>query len=89
MDISTGMDMAQVCSLANQMSEEAAEIDSLIHTLTSEIDSAPWMGRDRERFVNEWRQRHAASLHRVADGLSGAAREANEYVRRQDEASRA
>lgn len=89
MDISTGMDMLQVRSLVNQMNEESAEIDSLIHTLSAEIESAPWMGRDRERFLEEWRQRHAASLHRVADGLSGAAREANDYIRRQEEASRA
>lgn len=88
MDISSGMDLLQVRSLVNQMNDEAADIQALISTLTADIQSAPWKGRDRERFVNEWRQRHAASLQRVVDGLSGAAREANDYVCRQDEASR-
>lgn len=83
----TGMDIGQIRSLARQMQAEAASIRESIQSLTALVESAPWRGPDRSRFVEEWASRHVAGLRRVADSLEGASRQANEYARRQEWAS--
>ncbi len=83
------MDIGQVRNLANQMNKEAADIQAMLRTLSAQIDGAPWKGNDRQRFVGEWSNRHAAALQRVVNSLQAAAREANEYARRQEWASKA
>lgn len=88
MNAFTGMDIAQVRSLARQMSDEAIEIRRLLQALTHELEGAPWDGVDRQRFVSEWNSRHAKALDRVERSLRDAAAQANEYARRQEAASR-
>ena len=84
----TGMDIWQVRSLARQLGSEANDIRGLIGSLTADVQGAPWRGTDRERFVSTWAEVHARALHRVADGLDDAAREADDYADRQEAASR-
>ena len=84
----SGMDIGQVRSLARQMHQDAADMEREIGTLTSQIDSALWSGQDRERFTSQWRHQHVAALRRVVSGLENASRQAYEYARRQEEASR-
>jgi hypothetical protein len=83
------MDIGQVRSLAKQMHQDAAEINSQIGSLTSVIEGAAWSGKDREMFARQWRDTHVAALRRVASSLESASDQAFEYARRQEEASRA
>lgn len=85
----TGMDIAQIRALADQMDRRASEIDALLARLTRLVNGDFWAGADRERFVGEWRDRHAAGLRRIADGLQEASKHAREQARRQEWASRA
>lgn len=84
----TGMDIAQVRTLAREMTQEAAEIQSMLQSLTAQLTAVPWSGLDRERFLDEWRLRHVAKLRQVEQSLRDAAAQATEYARRQENASR-
>lgn len=85
----TGMDIAQVRSLSKKMRTEADDIDRQVTHLTAQIESAPWRGQDRERYVDEWRSHHAMGLKQAAEALRGAASEASKYADQQEWASKA
>jgi hypothetical protein len=82
------MDIGQIRTLARQMHQDAADINSQIAGLTSQIESAPWSGIDREDFTRRWRETHVAALRRVVSSLEDASKHAFEYARLQEEASR-
>ena len=84
----SGMDIGQVRNLSRQLERESNEIRNTLAQLTSQLESAPWKGSDRERFIGEWKSRHFAALQRVADGLATASRHAAEFANRQEAASR-
>lgn len=85
----TGMDIGQIRALADQMRREAAGIEQMLTTLTSELEGVPWRGQDRQMFLDEWRVRHVASLRRVVESLESAACQASEHARQQEWASKA
>jgi hypothetical protein len=82
----TGMDIAQVRNLARAMNAEAESIVAMAHRLSGRIESAPWVGNDKDRFVEGWRS-HAAALIRVADALRAAAKSASAHADMQEWAS--
>lgn len=83
----TGMDIAQVRSLARLMVRGCVDLRGLIRDLTLEVEQAPWRGPDRDRFVEQWRGHHVVRLSRVAEGLESAAEDASAHARRQEEVS--
>lgn len=85
----SGMDISQIRSMAKSLDGKADEIRTLVDQLTAEVERASWAGRDRDRFVDEWRARHAAGLRRVADNLDQAARQARDHAAAQERVSRA
>ena len=85
----SGMDISQIRSMARDMDRKADEIRSLIDGLSGQVEVAAWAGGDRERFVQEWRTRHAVALRRVADNLDVAARHARDHAADQERVSRA
>lgn len=85
----SGMDISQIRSMARSMDGKADEMRRLVDQLTGEVERASWAGQDRERFVDEWRQRHAVALRRVADNLDEAARQARIHADAQERVSRA
>ncbi|MCU1498140.1 MAG: hypothetical protein JWM47_2093 [Acidimicrobiales bacterium] len=85
----SGMDVAQIRSLAGRMRTEAGEIEGLIHSLTGRLSGVAWKGQDRERFISEWQLRHVVALRRVADGLQNASAQADQHADQQEWASRA
>lgn len=85
----SGMDIAQVRELARRMDSEAGQISDLVNRVSTQLEGAEWVGRDREVFLEQWRAGHAGKLRRVVDGLHEASRQANEYANRQEWASRA
>lgn len=84
----SGMDISQIRSMARTMDGKADEMRTLVDQLTVEVERASWVGQDRERFVDEWRQHHAAALRRVADNLDEAARQARDHANQQERVSR-
>ena len=84
----SGMDIGQIRDLSRQLDRESREIRNTLAQLTSQLESAPWKGTDRERFISEWKSRHFAALQRVADGLATASRDTAAYANRQEAASR-
>jgi len=85
----TGMDISQIRSMARSMDGKADEIRRLVDQLTVEVDRASWIGRDRDTFVETWRNQHAAALRRVADNLDEAAVQARDHATAQEQVSRA
>lgn len=87
--ILTGMDVAQVRSLARLMWDEASDIEKESGLLTQQIEAAPWVGKDRNDYLSEWQNTHVSALRNVAGALKDASRSATRYADQQDAASRA
>ena len=85
----TGMDIGAVRQLSTQMNAKAGEIRTITQQLTSALESAPWVGPDRERFVGEWQSQHVAALNNVIQGLEAAAQTAQRNAQEQESASNA
>ncbi len=83
----TGMDIAAVRQLAQQMKTKADEIRSLSQQLTGQLQNTQWVGPDRDRFTNDWQSQHMAALSRVAEGLDAASQAAIQNANQQEQAS--
>ena len=57
--------------------------------LTHQLESAQWVGPDRDHFVSEWNGTHVPALRNVVTGLQDAAQLAMGNVRAQQAASQA
>jgi uncharacterized protein YukE len=85
----TGMDIAAVRALSTQMTHSASEIQQLCSQLTSQLQSASWVGPDREHFVGDWQSTHVTQLTQVVNALNEAAQRANQNALEQENASNA
>ena len=85
----TGMDIAAVRQLANQMTTKAGEIRTIMQQLTTALQSTQWVGPDRERFVGDWQSQHVTALNNVIQGLEAAAQNATRNAQEQETASNA
>jgi len=85
----TGMDIAQVRQLSQQLNTKAEEIRNIMNTLTNALQGAQWVGPDRERFVGEWQSQHCSALNTVIQGLEAASQTANKNAQEQEAASNA
>ena len=83
----TGMDIQAVRSLAVQFQNKAGEIDALRQQLTAQLDSTPWIGRDRDRFHSDWMGQYTSSLNQVAEALRQASQRATQNANEQEQAS--
>ncbi|WP_285243763.1 hypothetical protein [Pseudarthrobacter sp. fls2-241-R2A-127] len=64
-----GADISQLRALAKAADQAASLLSSRAGTLHSQIQSAPWKGRDGERFRQEWSGSHRPSLDKVVASL--------------------
>lgn len=85
----TGMDIGGVRQLAGQMDQRAEEIRTLMGQLTNALQSAQWVGPDREHFLGDWQGTHCAQLNAVIQGLTEAANRARLNAQQQEQASNA
>lgn len=83
----TGMDIAQVRTLASQLDHAATEIQQLAQSLTSKLQGTPWVGPDRERFLADWTGHHQSQLNQVVHALQEAARRATANANEQEQVS--
>jgi hypothetical protein len=83
----TGMDIPAVQQLGRDLNAAAGEIQQLIGRLTPQITGAPWVGPDRERFVNDWTSQHVSQLNIVIRALEDASHAAMANASQQEQAS--
>ena len=82
-----GMVVEEVQQLSAQFNRSADEIQQLVNTLTSKINSASWVGPDRDRFVNDWTSQHVPQLNAVMHALQNAGNLAQQNAQQQATAS--
>lgn len=82
-----GMDIGAVRNLAGQLMAKADEIDSIANTLTTQLDSAQWVGPDATAFRGDWVSVHRAQLTTVANALRDASNRATTNANQQEQAS--
>jgi len=85
----TGMDIDRVRQLAAALKSKAEEIRGIQNYLTGQLNDAPWMGADRERFLGEWTSQHCTALNNVIQGLEAASQTATMNAAQQESASNA
>jgi uncharacterized protein YukE len=71
-----GMDVDQIRTLGNQMQQKADEIKQIAQAISSQLQSAQWMGPDAERFRSDWQGQHVTALNNVAEAVRGAGQSA-------------
>lgn len=84
-----GLDVQQVRQLSTQLNQKAADIDSILSTLTNALNSTQWEGPDANQFRNEWSGQHTSSLRHVAEALRDAASRASQNATAQEQTSNA
>lgn len=84
-----GADISQLRALAKAADQAAALLSSRAGSLHSQIQSAPWKGRDGERFRQEWSASHRPSLDKVAASLRENSRILMQHADEQEKASTA
>jgi hypothetical protein len=87
MPVTSGMDVNAVRELAVHMENSSGQIEQLQAALSSALESTPWLGPDRERFLGEWRSGHVTQLMNVANSLREAAIVARKNADEQEAAS--
>lgn len=82
-----GMDPEAVRAFANQLSNDAEQIDNIINTLTGQLHGVQWTGADATRFRGDWDGTYRPQLHSVSNALRDAANVANSNAAQQEQAS--
>lgn len=82
-----GMDVEAVRQLAIQLDNKATDIDSIMSTLNSKLNSTDWVGSDATNFRNDWSSVHMTNLRNVSNALKDAAKSARTNADDQDTAS--
>ena len=82
-----GMDVSAVRQLAMQMTRHGEAIQELMRSLTSALEAAPWVGPDRDRFINTWLTSQCPQMDAVAGCLIESAQLAASKAMLQEQAS--
>lgn len=83
-----GADVAALRDLSWLLRRKQHEIEASHRRLAAIVDSMPWIGIDRDRFVDDWRRMHSPALMAIITELSQASGETAAHADRQEHASR-
>jgi hypothetical protein len=83
----TGMDVAGVRQLSQQLTSSAADIRQIVQQLTGQLQNTQWVGPDQQRFISDWEGQHVAALNQVTTALEDAGRLAGQNADQQEQAS--
>jgi hypothetical protein len=86
--ITSGMDVAQVRQLAIAMKSAAEDISRIGTTITSKLNSTPWVGPDQKRFESDWNGHQRQQITQLATALNDASQKATKNAQEQEQASR-
>jgi uncharacterized protein YukE len=81
-----GLDPEEMTALSRNMRSEAAKIDAAAKSLDGRLRGVWWKGKDAEKFKGEW-QSHRKALAQVSEALNTAARQIDQNVSQQQQAS--
>jgi uncharacterized protein YukE len=81
-----GLDPEEMTALSRNMRSEAAKIDSAAKSLDGRLRGVWWKGKDAEKFKGDW-QAHRKTLAQVSEALNAAARQIDQNVSQQQQAS--
>ncbi|HHV20445.1 MAG TPA: hypothetical protein GXZ30_02740 [Propionibacterium sp.] len=84
-----GADVGQLRDFSRSLNRRAELIEGLLAKLDPVVRDMPWVGADRDRFVEEWQQVHHKGLLRLALDLRTTSTSCNQHADRQEQASRA
>ena len=84
----TGMDIAAVRTLSQQLTAKAGDIRSLMQQLTTQLNNTQWVGPDQAQFLGDWQGQHCTALNNVISGLEDASARASRNADEQENASR-
>ena len=82
-----GLDVQQVRQLSSQLSQKAGDIEGVLSTLTTTLNSTDWTGPDATGFRNDWSGQHSAALKQVINAPRDASQKANQNAQSQEQAS--
>lgn len=82
-----GADVPAMRNFVLGLNKRSKEITETTARLTSVVESIPWVGPDRERFVAEWNGTHRPGLIGLIGDLADAARSATRAADAQEAAS--
>ena len=68
----TGMDVEAVKQLSVALHNASNDINNIIQTLNPKIHSTQWVGKDQQRFVDDWQNHHMKNLGIVKQALQDA-----------------
>lgn len=82
-----GLDVQAVTQLGATLNQKSQEIQGILQTLSSQLQSADWRGPDGDRFRNDWDGRHRPALQNVSEALREAGSTAQKNAQQQSDAS--
>ncbi|MFB2598752.1 hypothetical protein ACEXQE_13240 [Herbiconiux sp. P17] len=84
-----GLDVEQVQQLSKQLNTQSQQVQQILTTLTSALQSVQWTGPDAEGFRSEWNSTHTAALKQVIAALEDASQKAAKNASDQEATSNA
>jgi len=83
-----GADITALRGLAWSLRRKHHDIEASRQRLAVLVENLPWVGADRDRFVDEWRRVHSPALSTIVSDMSQASSQARYHADRQEQASR-
>lgn len=68
-----GNNPTEMRALAAKFDQSATDINNIVSTLTSQLNSTTWMGPDAQRFETDWMSVQAPNLRRAVVALNTGA----------------
>lgn len=81
-----GADIAQLNQLASQLSSKASDLQNVVKTLSSTVQSVEWKGPDADKFRSDWTG-HVSQLNKIVSDLQAASQSAKKNAQQQEQAS--
>jgi hypothetical protein len=82
-----GADAPALRGFASNVSNRLRQIEEARGRLSALIESVPWVGDDRERFLGEWQSIHSPGLVQLVADLTGVADKASRHATEQENTS--
>lgn len=83
-----GGDVGAMRMFAGQLRTRAQLIEGILTRLDPIVRELPWVGSDRDRFVEDWQHVHRTSLVRIVLDLRDASGSVDRHADDQERASR-
>lgn len=82
-----GADIAALRGFAKALIDRRSKINTTVDQLTMTIEGLNWVGSDRDRFIQDWKQIHRPGLLQVLADLQDNSTKVHQYASNQEQAS--